>query len=314
MSLQTSVVGSFPQLDEPLDIAIDKVVSLQLDYGIDIITDGEQRGSMISYFEQLEGVEKVGDSLRIIDKVRTIEDNVDDFYKIVDFKKVKKLLALKNHRDTKIKVTFTGPITLGSICVLTDQASANKVYNLINRRTLYFDFAKALLPIIKRALELGALIQLDEPLLSTGGIDVNLAKEILEDLFLRLPASFVSDERVSLHVCGSIKRVPKLFDMLLRLPVMVLSFGFSGNKEVENLDIISKELFEVNNKKLGAGFISNTCVENQNKIKNRYLKIERKIGKENIRFLHPDCGFALSSIEVVKQILRNMEIVSKKVI
>ena len=314
MSLQTSVVGSFPQLDDSIDIAIEKVVSLQLDYGVDVITDGEQRGSMISYFEQIEGVEKVGDSLRIIDKVRTIEDNVEEFYKIVDFKRVKKILALKNRQETKIKVTFTGPITLSSICVLTDQTSAKKVYNLIDSRTLYFDFAKALLPFIKRALELGALVQLDEPLLSTGSIDVNLAKEVLEDFFLRLPASFVSDERVSLHVCGSIKRIPDLFDMLLKLPVMILSLGFSGNKEAENLDIISKELFEGNNKKLGAGFISNTHVENQNKIKNRYLQIERKIGKENIRFLHPDCGFALSSIEVIKQILRTMEIVSKMVI
>lgn len=315
MCLQTSVVGSFPRLDDSLDQAIEKVVKLQLNYGIDVITDGEQRGSMISYFEQLEGLEKVGDSLRIVEKVGTIKkDEIDKFYKIADYKKVKEIIKIKNQQETKIKVTFTGPITLSQICLLTDQESANKVYNLDNRSKLYFDFAKALVPLIKRALELGALVQIDEPLLSTGSIEVNVAKDILEDFFLRLQTSFVSDERVSLHVCGSIKRVPGLFKMLLELPVAILSLGFSGDLEAENIDLISKKLFESNHKKLGAGFISNTKVENQQKIKNRYDRIEKKIGKENIRYLHPDCGFALSSIKIVEKILEKMKIVTKMII
>ena len=103
MCLQTSVVGSFPRLDDSLDQAIEKVVNLQLDYEIDIITDGEQRGSMISYFEQLEGLEKVGDSLRIVEKVRTMNDELDKFYKIADYKKVKEIIGIKNKQETKIK-------------------------------------------------------------------------------------------------------------------------------------------------------------------------------------------------------------------
>lgn len=314
MCLQTSVVGSFPRLDDSLDQAIEKAVNLQLDYEIDVITDGEQRGSMISYFEQLQGLEKVGDSLRIVEKVRTINDELDKFYKIADYKKVKEIIGIKNKQETKIKVTFTGPITLSLICVLTDQESAKKVYDLDDRSELYFDFANALLPLIKRALELGALVQIDEPLLSTGSIDVNIAKEILEDFFLKLPASFMSDERVSLHICGSIKRIPGLFKMILELPVMILSLGFSGNLEAENFELISKVLFESHHKKLGAGFISNTRVENFQKIKNRYYRLEKKIGKENIRYLHPDCGFALSSIKIVEKILEKMKIAKKVII
>lgn len=314
MCLQTSVVGSFPRLDDSLDQAIEKVVNLQLDNEIDIITDGEQRGSMISYFEQLQGLEKVGDSLRIVEKVRTINDELDKFYKIADYKKVQEILGIKNIQETKIKVTFTGPITLSLICVLTDPESAKKVYDLDVRSKLYFDFGNAILPLIKRALELGALVQIDEPLLSTGSIDINIAKNILEDFFLKLPASFVSDERVSLHVCGSLKRVPGLFNMILELPVMVLSLGFSGNLESENFELISKELFENHHKKLGAGFISNTKVENYQKIKDRYYRLEKKIGKENIRYLHPDCGFALSSVKIVEKILKKMKIVKKVII
>ena len=76
---------------------------------------------------------------------------------------------------------------------------------------------------------------------------------------------------------------------------------------------VSKELFESHNKKLGAGFISNTKVENFQRIKKRYYRLEKKIGKENIRYLHPDCGFALSSINTVEKILKKMKI-AKKVI
>ncbi len=313
MSIETSVVGSFPKFEGSLNEAIKKVVELQLNCGIDVITDGEQRGSMISYFEQLSGLEKTGSSLRIIDKVGPMKDEKDEFYKIVDFKKVKKILEDLNREEVKVKITFTGPMTLGTICVLTDNQSAKKHYNLDNCINMYFDFAMALLPLVVRALELGALVQIDEPLLSTGSINLLEAKEVLEKFFIKLPVSFVREEKISLHVCGSIKAVPGLFDVLLGLPVLVLSLGFSGKKERENMKIISKRVFEDKNKKLGAGFISNINIENQKIIKDRYFEIEKRVGKENIKYLHPDCGFALVSQDRVKKILKNMRLVSNLV-
>jgi methionine synthase II (cobalamin-independent) len=115
MLIETSVVGSFPKFEGSLDEAINEVVKLQLDYGIDVISDGEQRGSMISYFEQLSGLEKVGSSLRIVSKVGPIKDELDSFYKIVDFKRTKTILKDLGREDIKVKVTFTGPFTLGAI-------------------------------------------------------------------------------------------------------------------------------------------------------------------------------------------------------
>jgi 5-methyltetrahydropteroyltriglutamate--homocysteine methyltransferase len=314
MLIETTVVGSFPKFEGSLDEAIKKVVKLQLDCGIDVISDGEQRGSMISYFEQLSGLEKTMGSLRIVSKVGPIEDDLDSFHKIVDYKRIKTILEDFGRDDVKVKVTFTGPVTLGAICALTDMQSAEKYYDLVDRRELYFDFAYALLPLVLRALELGALVQIDEPLLSTGSIELGFVKEVLQDFFEELPASYVSDERVSIHVCGSIKRVFGLFDILLGLPVFVLSLGFSGEKERENMKIISKERLEDNSKKLGVGFISNIEVEDQKNIKDRYFEIEKRIGKENIKYLHPDCGFALISIDKVKQILKNMRAAADLVI
>lgn len=313
MLIQTSVVGSFPKLDLPIDVAIKNIVNLQLENGIDVITDGEQRGSMVSYFEQVSGLEKVGNSLRIVNKVDSMEGELDKFYKIRDFEKVKAILSDLNRTDVQIKATFTGPLTLASSCILTDIQSATKHYDLNDKRKIYIDFSSALLPLVNRALDLGAYVQIDEPWLSTGNIEVDSAEDILEYFFAQLPSSFIRSDRISLHICGSIKSVPRLFDILLGLPVPVLSFGFSGEKERENIDIISKRKFEANNKKLGAGFISNIRIENQRTIMDRFLKIEKKIGLENIKYLHPDCGFALVEIALVKKILRNMRLVSNRI-
>jgi len=314
MSIETSVVGSFPKFEGSLDEAIKKVVNVQLNFGIDVITDGEQRGSMVSYFEQLSGLEKTGSSLKIIGKVGPMIGEKDQFYKIVDYKKVKTILEGLNRDEVKVKITFTGPMTLGTICALTDKQSAQNHYSLDDNRKMYFDFSEALLPLVLRALELGALVQIDEPLLSTGSINLVEAKEVLEKFFKKVPSSVIRDEKISLHVCGSIKAVPGLFDVLLGLPVLVLSLGFSGKKERENMDIISKRVFEDNNKKLGAGFISNINIENQKITKERYFEIEKRVGKENIKYLHPDCGFALASTDKVNQILENMRVVSNLII
>jgi len=314
MLIETTVLGSFPKFDSSLDEAIKKVVKFQLDCGINVISDGEQRGSMISYFEQLSGLEKAMGSLKIISKIGPITEELDRFYKIVDYKKVKTILEDLGRDDIKVKITFTGPVTLGTICAFNDSQSTQKYYNLLDQRELYSDISNALLPLVLRALELGAIVQIDEPMLSAGSIRIGSTREVLNDFFEKIPASYVSADKVSIHVCGSIKGVSGLFDILLGLPVSVLSLGFSGEKERENIKIISKELFEGNNKKLGVGFISNIRVEDQKIIKDRYFEIEKKVGKANIKYLHPDCGLANVPINKAKQILENMKAVADLVI
>ena len=58
MPIETTVVGSFPKSDRPLENEIREIVDLQLYYGIDLITDGELRRNMIQYFEQIPGLRK----------------------------------------------------------------------------------------------------------------------------------------------------------------------------------------------------------------------------------------------------------------
>ena len=42
MSIERTVIGSFPRWADSLEKAIEAVVTMQVHYGIDVITDGEQ--------------------------------------------------------------------------------------------------------------------------------------------------------------------------------------------------------------------------------------------------------------------------------
>ena len=106
MPIEKTVVGSFPQSSRPLEEAIREVVDLQLAYGIDLITDGELRKNMIQYFEQIPGLERLDDGLKIVGKIEPIKrDKVDEFYKINDYRKVKSILESLGKENVKIKIT-----------------------------------------------------------------------------------------------------------------------------------------------------------------------------------------------------------------
>ena len=315
MPIEKTVVGSFPKSNSPLEKAIREIVDLQLYYGIDLITDGEQRSNMIQYFEQIPGLERHGDGLRIVGKIEPIEPGkTDDFYKIKDYKIVKSILQSPAKKTTKIKITITGPMTLGTSCALMDTETASEHYDLDDPTTLYSDFSHALLPLAQRALNIGAHVQIDEPLLSSGQISLTTAKKILKEFASSLPPFSVEEEKVSCHVCGSIKSVPDLYNVLLGFKIPILSIGFSGEKEKENLDIISKASLEEHEKKLAVGFISNINVEDERILAERYNRIEKKAGRKNIRYISPDCGFKMTPPEKVGLILERMKRVADKIV
>jgi len=315
MPIETMVVGSFPKSKNPLEDAIREVVDLQLRYDIDIVTDGELRGNMIQYFDQIPGLERSGEGLRIAGKVEPAgRDEVDAFTKIEDYRLVKSILKTMGKEHVKAKVEITGPMTLGTICASTDVESTVKHYDLEEEEVLFSDFSSALLPVVNRALEIGAYVQIDEPLLSTGQVSVESARKILKAFASHLPSSSIDEGKVLCHVCGSIKSVAGLYDVLLSLGIPVLSLGFSGEKERDNFDVISRASFEEHGKKLGAGFISNISAEEESVVFARYKRIEEIVGRENIRYVHPDCGFRLTPPEKVRTILERMKTVADKIV
>ena len=247
-------------------------------------------------------------------KIGAIErDNIDEFYKIKDYKTVRSILQSMGRETVKVKITITGPMTLGTACALADINSALEHYDIEDEEALYSGFSQAILPLAHRALDIGAYLLIDEPLLSTGQVPLGAAKKILRNFVSSLSSFSIEEENVSCHVCGSIKSVAGLYDVLLGLDVPILSIGFSGDKERENFDIISGASLEEHDKKLAAGFISKINVEDTRKVIERYRRIEEKVGRENIRYIHPDCGFRMTPLEKVKLILEKMKMATDEI-
>jgi len=300
MVFKRTVIGSFPSALSKfsIDAAVKRVVDLQLKYGVEVITDGEQRGSLIDYFKQIPGLGKKAGRPAILGKIKPMEDP-KMFYKIVDCKRVFSYLSDIGRDDVKVKITITGPITLG----FTYAVSGAKPYSGFLDRELYLDLVDALLPIIEEAVKMGCYVQIDEPGLSGKFVSPKFAEAVLKELF----AGIHSHNEVTIHVCGPIGSVPDLYEMLLRLDLDVLSFAFSGEKERENLQLISERSLEDYGKRLGAGFISNVKAEPADIAFNRLKKIAERAGIENIAFVHPDCGFRKTPMEVVQRILAAMK-------
>jgi 5-methyltetrahydropteroyltriglutamate--homocysteine methyltransferase len=308
MAIERTVIGSFPRTliirNYSVEDAIRYFVGLQLECGIDIITDGEQRGHMIEYYEQIPGLERTERSLKIAGRIKPIDDT-DKFHKISDYKKVKSYLSSIDKDYVKVKIPFAGPMTLG----FESAHEGLTHYQNIRDQRIYFDAADAISLLAQRAIELGAHVQIDEPGLSAGYTSPVFAKEVLNKLFNSLPQSAIDQNRVSLHTCGSVKKFG-LYNELLDLDVGVLSLAFSGDDEKENLSIVTKNSLQDNNKKLGAGFILNTDTEDEQVTANRLKQIIVNVGAENIACVHPDCGFGETPIEKVQPILENMKKIS----
>jgi methionine synthase II (cobalamin-independent) len=193
-----------------------------------------------------------------------------------------------------VKITLTGPVTLG----MTVARGGLNGYMGLRDPALYENCADALVPLARKILDMGALLQIDEP-----GISARFeSPRFTERLLSALPDSAIDNERVSLHVCGYIGKV---WDELMNLSVSILSFGFSRAQEAMNIETISKETLRAG-KRLGVGFISNTYLEDPVTAKARLAKIASIIGIENIAYIHPDCGFGTTRPELIEPILSNM--------
>jgi len=300
MAFRRTVIGSFPsRISElGLDRAIRWVIDLQLRYGIEIVTDGEQRGDLIKYFEQIPGLGRRSGRPAIVDRIKPPED-LDDFYKLADCRKVFSYLRELGRTDVKVKITITGPVTLG----FTYAMGGLGPYSSLLDKSLYLDLAYSLIPIIEKASRMGCYVQVDEPGLTGRFLPPRIAGEILEEFFREIHVG----RELAIHVCGPLIDVPGLYDALLRLDLDVLSLAFSSEKEERNLQIVSRKSLEDHGKKLGAGFISNVKAESAEEAFNRLKRISERVGVENISLVHPDCGFKRTPINVVEKILEAMK-------
>jgi len=280
--LATTVVGSYPvvkggglrSLFDPLHSAVETAVSDQISAGIDIISDGQVRGDMIGAFaSKLPGV-----------KGQEITGKVEPAAGSITVGDTKYALS----KAPKVKGIITGPTTLAHGLHIS-----TPIYR--NKEELALDLAAALVPEAK-ALEAAGitLLQIDEPMFSTGMADLAVGKQAIGLITsaLRIPTC--------MHVCGNLGNV---LDEILKFNVNVLDFEFANNPA--NLDLLSRR--DLAGRMIGYGCVdsSSDTVESVAGIKKRIEKgIE--IFDPRIMLLDPDCGMRMRTREVAFAKLKHM--------
>jgi len=287
--LATTVVGSYPVVKggglrsffDPLHSAVETAVADQIGAGIDIISDGQVRGDMITAFtSKLPGVRDQD----VIGKIQPASGAItvaDTKYALSKFPKVKGII--------------TGPSTLAHGLHISTPMYRNK-------EELALDLVAALI-VEARSLEAAGvtLLQIDEPILSTGIADLAIGKQAVEMI-----ASAVHIP-TCMHVCGNIANV---IDEILKYNVSVLDFEFSNNQA--NLDIISRR--DLTGKMLGYGCVDSS-VEDIETVPEIRKRIEKAVEyfDPKILLIDPDCGMRMRSRESAYWKLKNMCDAAKEV-
>jgi 5-methyltetrahydropteroyltriglutamate--homocysteine methyltransferase len=269
----TTVVGSYPvvksvglrSLLDPFRSAVEHAVSDQIQAGIDIISDGQVRADMIQAFtSHLPGIQQQTVMGKVLPPAQPITLS-DTRYALSRFPLVKGIL--------------TGPTTLSHALKI-----GTPMYR--NREELALDIARALVGEARSLDTAGiVLLQIDEPIFSTGMADMDTGREAIEILSggLRCP--------VALHVCGELIDV---IDDILQIPVSMYDFEFSASQE--NLDVVSAK--DLKGRLLGFGCVdtTNPAVEPVSTIEKRIEGGIRVFNPEQM-VIDPDCGMRMLSRE-----------------
>ncbi|MBM4240220.1 MAG: methionine synthase [Euryarchaeota archaeon] len=299
----TTVVGSYPALPKDPSWLIDKIgnflgiydkykpaialaVNDQIKAGINIISDGQVRGDMIETFaKKIPGMAVENKTPKIIGKINPPPYSLgasDLKYAI----KIARKISEDMNRDKKpeiserefkgVKGIVTGPTTLIYSCRM--EGFYNKKEDAI------LDLAYVLKNEVEYLEDAGAfMIQIDEPFLSTGVVDIDTARKAIKIMTKNLSIP------VSLHVCGNIGEV---FDELLRFNIDLIDCEFAGIPQ--NLHVLENS--DLKGKKIGFGCIDTKTdeIESLKTVSDLIKEGIKIVGKENM-IIDPDCGMRMRS-------------------
>ena len=300
----TTVVGSFPLeikppetfgeklkntlgLYDPYKKLIEELVELQFNLGIDIVTDGQVRDDMVGLFvKHIPGFVYKDNTSFIVSKIQkpiksiTVED--------VKFAQ-NKLNSLTDDDNKGVKGIITGPSTIIH--------SSRIKYFYKNKNDAIIDYAYAIKDEAKSLENVGCkYIQIDEPFLSTGMVDIKTAKEAINIISkdIKIP--------VAMHVCGDISTV---FKDLTSFNVDILDFEFAGNNT--NINVLKENKDYLKDKIVGFGCIDSASqkLDDKSKVENLINKGVEIMGAENL-ILDPDCGLKKVPLSMVKEKLKLM--------
>ncbi len=287
--LATTVVWSYPvvkgsglkSLFDPLKSAVETAVADQVNAGIDIISDGQVRGDMIQAFSgKLPGIK----GQDVVGKIQPASGAIT----VADTKYAKS-------KSLYVKGIITGPSTLAHGLHISTPMYRNK-------EELALDLAAAL-AVEARHLEAAGitLLQIDEPIFSTGVADLAVGKQAIDVITgaIKVPTC--------MHVCGNLANV---LDDILKVNVNVLDFEFSKNPE--NLALFGSK--DLSGRMIGYGCVDSTAeqVETVPELKKRIEKGVEVFGAKAM-LVDPDCGLRMRSRESAFWKLKNMAEAAKEV-
>ena len=314
----TTVVGSFPieaqkpeaisdkikntlGLYDPYKKAIEEIVELQFELGIDIITEGQVRGDMVGLFvKHIPGFTYKNNSSLITSKIKkpSKEITVNDV-KIAQ-KKLKELINESNlsKEETEkkgVKGIITGPSTI------IYSSHIESFYK--NKDKAIIDYAHAIKHEAKALEKTGCkYIQIDEPFLSTGIVNLETAQKAINIITkdIKIPTA--------MHVCGDISKV---FKNLTKFNVDMLDFEFAGNNT--NIRTLEDNREYLKGKKIGFGCINSASkkLDNEEEIEKLIKRGIDIMGSQDL-ILDPDCGMKKIPLPMVKDKLKLMNKLNKK--
>ncbi|MCX8183774.1 MAG: hypothetical protein N3F08_05085 [Crenarchaeota archaeon] len=303
MRLKTTVIGSLPRLHEDLRTAIRLAVDLQVETGIDIVSDGEQRTDMLSYLSNsMQGLKFDGEKISITGRIRPVE-NMQESFKIVDCLEARKHIVEKGYSNM-LKISVSGPITFGFSAALRNAGPYGNIRNI----ELYNDVANVINRIARLIQSYECLVQIDEPGVSAGFLDPEKIREPIE-----IAVEGLEPGLTSIHVCGKLnQKTVKSLSMVKNVSIFSLEFAGSPG----NIDLLSRNVFENSSKKIGVGCMRvNVVSKDDLTTLEAALEIIRnaisKIGVENVAYVHPDCGLRKTKRDLAFLILRNLVEASK---
>lgn len=312
--MKSTVVGSYPvELKEPSSAkdkllkalgasdpykeAIKSSVIAQLDAGVDIISDGQVRGDMVSIFtEYIPGMIIEDGNTMIVSKiVRPIRE-----ISVKDLQYAKKVMSDyyggSIPEGKGVKGIITGPNTIVH--------SSRIKFFYKNREDAIIDLAHSLkyeADAIAKKVE-PVYIQIDEPFLSTGMVDMKTAREAIDIIKdgLEVP--------LAMHVCGILSDA---FKDISRFNVDILDFEFAGNNV--NLGVLEENAGLIADKKIGFGCVDSSVntVDDIKDVDELVTKAIEIVGKDNL-LLDPDCGLRRAPKDVAFEKLRLMNEIKDK--
>lgn len=309
----TTVVGSYPAYPQPPNSFAEKLsnliggydeykpaialaVSDQIKAGVDLISDGQVRGDMIEIFARsIPGMVIEENTCKIKNKISPPLKSIgaEDLMRAIKIMEntLKEMDFTEEELVNKgVKGIITGPTTM------VYSSRLDGFYTNDKKDKAILDMAQALKKEAKYLESAGAsIIQLDEPFISTGLVDVATARKAVEIISKEVNIP------VSMHVCGDIGQV---FDKILKFNVDIIDCEFAGIPS--NMSVLENQN-SFHGKKIGFGSVDTKkeSIETVKQISELITKGMDIIGPENM-LVDPDCGMRMLSHESAFSKLKNM--------